>query len=120
MINNLFKAMKQNTKIILVGDVDQLPSVGPGDVLKDIITSNAVNVVELKKIYRQSSMSDIILNAHRVNNGILPEFKNKDTDMFFVKSTSVENTLEKISELISYRLLNNTYEKNSTWYNSVK
>ncbi len=106
MMNNLFKAMKQNTKIILVGDVDQLPSVGPGDVLKDIITSNAVNVVELKKIYRQSSMSDIILNAHRVNNGILPEFKNKDTDMFFVKSTSVENTLEKISELISYRLLN--------------
>ncbi len=104
LMNNLFKAMKQSTKIILVGDVDQLPSVGPGNVLKDIINSCVVNVVALKKIYRQSAMSDIIVNAHRVNNGEYPKFKTKDTDMFFVKSTSIEDTLNQVSSLLSYRL----------------
>lgn len=104
MMNNLFKAISTKTQIILVGDVNQLPSVGPGSVLKDIITSNVVNVIYLKEIYRQSAKSDIILNAHKVNNGEYPEFKNKDTDLYYIKSESVEDTINEISSLISYRL----------------
>ena len=104
MMNNLIKALGKKTKIIFVGDVDQLPSVGPGNVLKDIITSGIVNTVYLKQIYRQSAKSDIILNAHRVNEGKYPEFKNKDTDMYFIKTNSVEDTLSEISSLVSYRL----------------
>ena len=104
MMNNLFKAVKQNTQIIFVGDVDQLPSVGPGNVLKDIIASGVVSTVSLKEIYRQSYKSDIIVNAHKVNNGEYPEFKNKDTDMFFIKSNSIEQTIAELSSLLSYRL----------------
>ena len=104
MMNNLIKALNKKTKIIFVGDVDQLPSVGPGNVLKDIISSKIVNTVYLKQIYRQSAKSDIILNAHRVNEGKYPEFKNKDTDMYFIKTNSVEDTLSEISSLVSYRL----------------
>lgn len=104
MMNNLFKAIKPNTQVILVGDIDQLPSVGPGNVLKDIISSQVVNVVALKEIYRQSSKSDIILNAHKVNNGEYPEFKNKNTDLFFISTNSMENTISEISSLLSYRL----------------
>ena len=106
MMNNIFKAISSSTKLILVGDVDQLPSVGPGSVLEDIIASNVVNVIYLKQIYRQSAMSDIIVNAHRVNSGVYPEFKSKDTDLFFIKTDSVESTLEEIKTLVSYRLEN--------------
>lgn len=106
MMNNLFKAIKPTIKLILVGDVDQLPSVGPGNVLKDIIDSGTVNVVYLKQIYRQSSKSDIILNAHKVNSGEYPEFKSKDTDLYFVKANSVQDTLEQLKSLLSYRLEN--------------
>lgn len=104
MMNNLLKAIKLSTQIIFVGDVNQLPSVGPGNVLKDIIDSEIVNVVYLKEIYRQSSKSDIILNAHRVNNGDYPEFKTKETDLFFVKAESIEQTISELSSLMSYRL----------------
>ena len=104
LMNNLFKALNSSTQIIMVGDVNQLPSVGPGSVLKDIINSNATNVVYLKQIYRQSAMSDIIVNAHRVNEGIYPEFKTKDTDLFYIKTDSIESTLAEISSLVSYRI----------------
>lgn len=104
LMNNLFKALNSSTKVIMVGDVNQLPSVGPGSVLKDIISSNATNVVYLKQIYRQSAMSDIIVNAHRVNEGIYPEFKTKDTDLFYIKTDSIESTLAEISSLVSYRI----------------
>ena len=104
MMNNLFKAISAKTQIILVGDVNQLPSVGPGSVLKDIISSNVVSVIYLKEIYRQSAKSDIILNAHKVNSGEYPEFKNKDTDLYYIKSESVEDTINEISSLVSYRL----------------
>ncbi len=104
MMNNLFKAIKLDTQIILVGDINQLPSVGPGSVLKDIIDSNVVNVVYLKQIYRQSIQSDIILNAHRVNNGEYPEFKTKDTDMFFINSNTIKDAISEISSLLTYRL----------------
>lgn len=109
MMNNLIKAFNKNTKVIFVGDVDQLPSVGPGNVLKDIISSNTVKTVYLKQIYRQSAQSDIILNAHRVNEGKYPEFKNNDTDMYFIPTRSIEDTISEISSLVSYRL--ETYAK---------
>ena len=104
LMNNLFKALNSSTQVIMVGDVNQLPSVGPGSVLKDIINSNATNVVYLKQIYRQSAMSDIIVNAHKVNEGIYPEFKTKDTDLFYIKTDSIESTLAEISSLVSYRI----------------
>lgn len=104
MMNNLVKGIKPNTQLIIVGDVNQLPSVGPGSILKDIISSDVVPTVELKQIYRQSAQSDIIVNAHRVNDGLYPQFKNKDTDLFFIPTISVEQTIEQIESLISYRL----------------
>lgn len=104
MMNNVFKGIKPSTQIIMVGDVDQLPSVGPGNILKDIIDSKVTNVVYLKQIYRQSAMSDIIVNAHKVNEGIYPEFKSKDTDLYYIKTDSIETTLKEISTLLSHRL----------------
>ena len=104
MMNNLVKGIKPSTQLIIVGDVNQLPSVGAGSVLKDIILSDIVPVVELKQIYRQSAKSDIVVNAHRVNEGQYPEFKSKDTDLFFIPTKSIENTIEEIASLVSFRL----------------
>lgn len=104
MMNNLVKGIKPDTQVIIVGDVNQLPSVGPGSVLKDIIASDIVPTVELKQIYRQSAKSDIIVNAHKVNEGEYPIFKSKDTDMFFISTSTIEQTVSEISSLISYRL----------------
>ena len=108
MMNNLVKGIKPTTQLIIVGDVNQLPSVGPGSILKDIIASDVVPTVELKQIYRQSAKSDIIVNAHRVNDGLYPEFRNKDTDLFFISTTSVEETIDQIESLVLYRLKNFT------------
>ena len=104
MMNNLVKGIKPTTQLIIVGDVNQLPSVGPGSVLKDIIASDIVPTVELKQIYRQSAKSDIVMNAHRVNDGLYPEFKTKDTDLFFISTKTIEQTINEIASLISYRL----------------
>lgn len=106
LMNNLIKALKPSTKLILVGDSDQLPSVGAGSVLKDIIKSGVVNVVELTEIYRQSAKSDIIVNAHKVKNGEYIEFKKKDTDMFLIETNSIEETSAELESLISHRLEN--------------
>ncbi len=106
MMNNLFKAIGIDTQIVLVGDSNQLPSVGPGNILNDIISSGVVNTIYLKDIYRQSAKSDIILNAHRVNSGEYPIFKNKDTDMYFVQASSQEECENEIASLLSYRLEN--------------
>lgn len=104
MMNNLLKAINVNTQIVLVGDANQLPSVGPGNILNDIISSGVVNTIYLKDIYRQSAKSDIILNAHRVNSGKYPVFKNKDTDMFFISVKSPDEAINEISSLLTYRL----------------
>lgn len=104
MMNQLLKGIKPSTQMIIVGDMNQLPSVGPGSVLKDIILSDVVKVFYLKHIFRQSAESDIIVNAHKVNNGEYPTFKNKNTDLFFIKTESIEETLSEISSLVSYRL----------------
>ncbi|MCX8074525.1 MAG: ATP-dependent RecD-like DNA helicase [Clostridia bacterium] len=106
MMNNILKALNASTQIIFVGDVNQLPSVGPGSVLKDIIDSKVINTVYLNQIYRQSSKSDIILNAHKVNSGEYPDFKSKDTDLYYINTDSVDDTISEIRSLLSYRLEN--------------
>ena len=104
MMNNIIKSLSKNTKLILVGDVNQLPSVGAGAILKDIIDSNKVPIVFLKHIYRQSLQSDIIINAHRVNNGESLEFKSKETDLFYINVKSSAQAITEIKSLLAYRL----------------
>lgn len=92
LMNNLLKALKRGTKLIMVGDVDQLPSVGPGNVLADIIKSNTVRTIRLDMIFRQSQGSMIVQNAHAVNKGILP-ILNKKIPTFILS----EQTISAIS-----------------------
>ncbi|MCL2164400.1 MAG: ATP-dependent RecD-like DNA helicase [Oscillospiraceae bacterium] len=102
---NLLKAVRNEAKVVFVGDVDQLPSVGPGNVLKDIISSGAVCTVELKKIFRQAMGSDIVKNAHRVNRGEFPSLKNHEgTDFFFIEEEDFAGAAGKIIELCKTRL----------------
>ncbi len=109
LMNYLLKCIYQGTKLILVGDVDQLASVGPGSVLKDLINSDKVPTIHLDKIFRQAAKSKIILNAHRVNNG--EEFLRKDEveeeteeDFFFIKEGSQEKMLAQLVSLCTGRL----------------
>ena len=104
LMNNLLKAIAQGTRLILVGDVDQLPSVGPGCVLKDIIDSNRVKVVRLDEIFRQAQESMIVVNAHKINKGQMPVLDCKDKDFFFMKEDKYESILERIKELCMERL----------------
>ena len=104
LMNNLLKAIVEGTRLILVGDVDQLPSVGPGCVLKDIIDSNMIKVVRLNEIFRQAQESMIVVNAHKINKGEIPVLNCKDKDFFFMKEEKNEDILEKIKELCIERL----------------
>ena len=105
LTNHLLKAVKTGTTVIFVGDVDQLPSVGPGNVLNDIIQSGVVCTVELKRIFRQALNSDIIKNAHKVNAGEFPYIKNsKNTDFFFIEKDDPEEVAQTILTLSKQRL----------------
>lgn len=106
LMSVLLAAISYTTKLILVGDVDQLPAIGPGNVLLDIINSDIVPVVRLTKIYRQAENSDIVVNAHRVNNGLMPNIKNTkpNTDFFFIKETNYDSILRMIPDLVKNRL----------------
>lgn len=109
IMNYLLKCIYQGTKLVLVGDVDQLASVGPGSVLKDLIASNQVATVSLDKIFRQAAKSKIILNAHKVNNGemfLSKEELEEDTkeDFFFIKENSQERMLAQVVSLCTGRL----------------
>ena len=85
-MSNLFKAIPDSMTVILIGDANQLPSVGPGNVLRDIIDSQTVPIIKLNNIYRQSKISDIIINSHKINQGEIPNLKIKsDSDFFFTK-----------------------------------
>ena len=111
LMNYLLNCIYQGTKLILVGDVDQLASVGPGSVLKDLINSDTINTVKLDKIFRQAAKSKIVLNAHRVNSG-LGFIKNDDEeieedtkqDFFFIKQNSTEKMLQEVISLSTGRL----------------
>lgn len=104
LMNSLLKAVAPGTKLIMVGDVDQLPSVGPGNVLRDIIDSSAINVVRLDKIFRQADESLIAVNAHLINSGQMPVLNDKDKDFFFIQKSNPKDILDEIMELISRRL----------------
>lgn len=104
LFENLLKALKENTKLIIVGDVDQLPSVGAGNVLRDLIDSNVIKYTKLIDIFRQSQNSNIILNAHRINNGKNPILNQKNSDFFFIKTSNSILTRNVIVDLISNRL----------------
>ena len=106
LMNNVMKALSSDTKLIIVGDSDQLPSVGAGNVLKDIIDSGVVNTIYLTEIYRQSAKSDIIMGAHAVKNGEHIQFKNKDTDLYFIEANSLEETKAELESLLTHRIKN--------------
>ncbi|HHW31619.1 MAG TPA: ATP-dependent RecD-like DNA helicase [Clostridiaceae bacterium] len=102
---NLLKAVTNDTAVILIGDVDQLPSVGAGNVLRDIIDSGVVNVVRLERIFRQAMGSAIITNAHRINKGQMPILKNlKNKDFFFIEEEEPDKIPEIIKDLCTKRL----------------
>lgn len=109
LMNYLVKALYQGTKLILVGDADQLPSVGPGNVLEDLINSKKITTITLNKIFRQAAKSKIILNSHRINNGEV-FIKKGDTeeelneDFFFIKETNQDKILEQVISLCNGRL----------------
>lgn len=102
LMHNLLRAAPPQARLILVGDVDQLPSVGPGNVLFDIIASNAVPVAWLKTVFRQAAESGIIRNAHRINQGQFPEFNAKD--FFFVERKEPAKALPTVVELVTSRI----------------
>lgn len=104
LMNSLLKALIPGTRLIIVGDKDQLPSVGPGNVLKDIIDSNRVKVVRLEKIFRQARESAIIMNAHKINSGEHINLSDKTNDFFYIKRSTAVGILEQIKTLTETRL----------------
>ena len=100
LMHSLLQAVIAGTRLILVGDVNQLPSVGPGSVLKDIIDSGAFHTVKLTKIFRQASTSDIIVNAHKINNGEEVSLDNKSMDFFFLKRYDADVIINVVLQLI--------------------
>jgi exodeoxyribonuclease V alpha subunit len=107
LMHHLLKAIPVKATFILVGDTNQLPSVGAGNVLKDIIDSKIAPVVELNKIFRQAQSSSIIVNAHQINNGLMPNLKsplNKPDDFYFIEQEEPEKVLELIISLIKDRI----------------
>ena len=115
LMNSLVKALYQGTKLVLVGDIDQLPSVGPGSILKDLISSGQVTTIVLNKIFRQAAKSKIILNAHRVNEGEIfltkeqieeQNLRQLNEDFFYIKEQSQETILRNVISLCKERLKN--------------
>ncbi|OPX86147.1 MAG: ATP-dependent RecD-like DNA helicase [Pelotomaculum sp. PtaB.Bin104] len=105
LMYNLFKAIPDNMIIIIVGDVDQLPSVGPGNVLRDIINSGVVPVIKLERIFRQALGSAIVRNAHRINEGLFPDIKaDKNSNFFFIEANDPAGIPDIIRQLCSTRL----------------
>jgi exodeoxyribonuclease V alpha subunit len=107
LMYNLLKAVPMGATLILVGDMNQLPSVGPGSVLKDVITSEVLPVIELKEIFRQAKESLIIVNAHRINEGRLPLFRPSQTkleDFYFIEQEDTETVVKTIVELVTNRI----------------
>ncbi|MBQ2921658.1 MAG: ATP-dependent RecD-like DNA helicase [Tyzzerella sp.] len=104
LMNVLLRAMVVGTKLILVGDKDQLPSVGPGSVLKDLIESHCFPVVTLNKIFRQAKESDIVVNAHKINRGEEVILDNKSKDFFFLKRNDANTIISVVLTLIQKKL----------------
>jgi exodeoxyribonuclease V alpha subunit len=103
---SLLKALPLHSALLLVGDVDQLPSVGAGQVLKDIISSKVISTVQLTEIFRQAATSNIITNAHRVNHGILPNMQitREESDFYFVEAEHGDDIINKIITMVKDRI----------------
>ena len=105
LMNNLVKALSESMRLILVGDIDQLPSVGAGNVLRDIIESGQVPVVRLTRIFRQAQSSRIVMSAHAINEGRFPDISNgMNTDFFFIKNEDADSVAAAIVNLVKNRL----------------
>ncbi len=106
LMHHLLRAIPTGARLILVGEIDQLPSVGPGNVLRDVIASKCIPVVTLTEIYRQARTSDIIVNAHRINAGDMPYLKSgpNHSDFFFIEREAPEQALETILHLVTERI----------------
>ena len=106
LMQALMKATPDNAALLIVGDIDQLPSVGPGQVLADIIGSGAVPVVRLTEVFRQAAASRIIINAHRINQGAMPDLSAPagDSDFYFVPAEDPETAVQRILELVKTRI----------------
>jgi exodeoxyribonuclease V alpha subunit len=106
LMQALLRAVPDNAALLIVGDIDQLPSVGPGQVLADIIASGAVPVVRLTEIFRQAAQSRIITSAHRINHGSIPDLSKPEgaTDFYFVQANDPESAVPRIIELVKTRI----------------
>ena len=107
LMQSLLRALPKRCRLILVGDPDQLPSVGPGNLFSDLIRSGVVPTIRLTEIFRQAQESLIVMNAHAVNHGELPELSVKNKDFFFMKRRSADTVVQTIQELCSSRLPKN-------------
>ncbi len=105
LMYHLLKAVPDNARLLLIGDIDQLPSVGPGNVLKDFIASQCIAVTRLKQIFRQAAGSRIIVNAHLINKGFFPDLKeHKRNDFLFIDKETPEEVLTEIVDLVSQKI----------------
>jgi exodeoxyribonuclease V alpha subunit len=106
LMHALLKALPSSAALLVVGDVDQLPSVGPGQVLADIIESDAIPVVRLTEVFRQAAQSQIIINAHRINEGTIPDLRKPEgeSDFYFVPADDPETAVPRILELVRSRI----------------
>jgi exodeoxyribonuclease V alpha subunit len=106
LMNALIKAIPDKAALLVVGDVDQLPSVGPGQVLADMISSGAIPVVRLIEVFRQAAKSQIIVNAHRINQGFMPDLRKPEaeSDFYFVEADDPETAVPRIIELVKTRI----------------
>ena len=104
LFESVLRALKLNCKIIMVGDSDQLPPVGAGNILKDLIDSNQLTVIKLKEIFRQAQKSCIVTNAHKIVNGINPDLSQKNNDFFFFQRLESDEALKMVLDLCKNRL----------------
>ena len=106
LMQALIKAVPRTAALLIVGDIDQLPSVGPGQVLADVISSGAIPVVRLTEVFRQAAQSRIITTAHRINQGLIPDLNPPgiDTDFYFVQAEDPEIAVQRIVELVKIRI----------------
>ena len=105
LMNSLLKAVPSTMRLILVGDIDQLPSVGAGNVLRDIIDSDAIPVVRLTRIFRQAQSSRIVTNAHKINQGLFPDISNgRTSDFFFIRQEDPEQAALEIVNIVRNRI----------------
>ena len=101
VMNYLVKGLKETTRLVLIGDADQLPSVGAGSILKDLIESSIIPTMNLTEIYRQAKESNIIVNAHKINDGENISLDEKEGDFIFIKET---NSMEQMVDIILNKL----------------